>query len=371
MQFSLSAFTEWVCAMQAQKPFGYQTLFKLLEQSYGIRQFLLVENRDGPSSLEHKTHRQPFPFACRNLDYDLVKAFFSEHPDPFCRAMPPKALLEKDMVTLEEAPPGDPAAQAAYRQFLKRAGASQELCLYLQEDGRYLAALSIFPERPLSDSEREIFKSTGRCIAQQYVLEKRQRTEQQKCFHEFFDGVHIGVAVLDQEMKILDQNRTFSDFCEIIVHNGSFDTDTGNGAPFCAKEKNYAQCVIDHLGANLILKPERIKIDCLLYNYRVYVKPIAFREMFGGLRTAMCVYLTEYRKIRDQWVLATLNTLTPREREILTMMAYGYDNREIEQRCFISPNTIKTHQRNIYQKFNVANKTELISKLYLMSYRHK
>ena len=70
-------------------------------------------------------------------------------------------------------------------------------------------------------------------------------------------------------------------------------------------------------------------------------------------------------------MLATLNTLTPREREILTMMAYGYDNREIEQRCFISPNTIKTHQRNIYQKFNVANKTELISKLYLMSYRHK
>ena len=231
--------------------------------------------------------------------------------------------------------------------------------------------MSIFPERPLSDSEREIFKSTGRCIAQQYVLEKRRRTEQQKCFHEFFDGVHIGVAVLDQEMKILDQNRTFSDFCEIIVHNGSFDTDTGDSVPFCAKEKNYAQCVIDHLGANLILKPERIKIDCLLYNYRVYVKPIAFREMFGGLRTAMCVYLTEYQKIRDQWVLATLDTLTPREREILTMMAYGYDNREIEQRCFISPNTIKTHQRNIYQKFNVANKTELISKLYLMSYRHK
>ena len=137
------------------------------------------------------------------------------------------------------------------------------------------------------------------------------------------------------------------------------------------REKSYAQRVIDYLGENVIMRPERIKIDCLMYNYRMYSKPMVFSGVFGKIHTATCVYLTEYKKICNQWILATLDTLTPRELEILTLMAYGYDNHEIEGQLCISVNTIKTHQRNIYQKFNVANRSELIAKLYLVNYRHK
>lgn len=36
MNFSLSRFTEFICELQSQKTFGYQSLFKLLEKYYGV-----------------------------------------------------------------------------------------------------------------------------------------------------------------------------------------------------------------------------------------------------------------------------------------------------------------------------------------------
>jgi DNA-binding CsgD family transcriptional regulator len=52
--------------------------------------------------------------------------------------------------------------------------------------------------------------------------------------------------------------------------------------------------------------------------------------------------------------------LTEREKEIITLMLEGKTNRAIAEELFITENTIKSHCRNIYAKFNVRNKSELL-----------
>jgi len=54
--------------------------------------------------------------------------------------------------------------------------------------------------------------------------------------------------------------------------------------------------------------------------------------------------------------------LSSREREVLQLAAEGFRNDEIGQRLFISPLTVKTHLQNIYEKLDVASRTEAAMK---------
>ncbi len=54
-------------------------------------------------------------------------------------------------------------------------------------------------------------------------------------------------------------------------------------------------------------------------------------------------------------------TLTERELEILQLLAFGYTNRDIGQRLFISPDTVKTHLEHIYQKLGATDRTAAVA----------
>ena len=50
--------------------------------------------------------------------------------------------------------------------------------------------------------------------------------------------------------------------------------------------------------------------------------------------------------------------LSPREREILPMVAEGLDNKEIGKKLFISEKTVKNHLTSIFQKLGVEDRTQ-------------
>jgi DNA-binding NarL/FixJ family response regulator len=52
--------------------------------------------------------------------------------------------------------------------------------------------------------------------------------------------------------------------------------------------------------------------------------------------------------------------LSPREVEVLTLVAGGKSNREIAGLLFVSEGTVKTHVLNIHQKLNVTDRTEAV-----------
>jgi two-component system response regulator NreC len=52
--------------------------------------------------------------------------------------------------------------------------------------------------------------------------------------------------------------------------------------------------------------------------------------------------------------------LTPREREVLTLIAEGLTNREIAEALVISVKTVERHRENIMHKLNLHNRVELV-----------
>ena len=59
----------------------------------------------------------------------------------------------------------------------------------------------------------------------------------------------------------------------------------------------------------------------------------------------------------------SIDPLTGRETEVLALLLGGKSNRDISQALFISESTVKTHVRNIFSKYDVASRAELISTL--------
>lgn len=54
------------------------------------------------------------------------------------------------------------------------------------------------------------------------------------------------------------------------------------------------------------------------------------------------------------------STLSPREREVLQLIAEGYTNKQIAERLFISVKTVEAHKEHIVQKLGVRGSAELI-----------
>jgi len=57
--------------------------------------------------------------------------------------------------------------------------------------------------------------------------------------------------------------------------------------------------------------------------------------------------------------------LSKREMEILDLISKGLRNKQISEELCLSPHTIDTHIRNIYDKLHVHTRTEAISKMAL------
>ena len=78
-------------------------------------------------------------------------------------------------------------------------------------------------------------------------------------------------------------------------------------------------------------------------------------------------YLEAYENMNENqqkeilYHIKALDPLTAREQEVLQLIISGKANREIAETLFISVSTVKTHVRNIFSKYDVGSRAELIS----------
>lgn len=58
-----------------------------------------------------------------------------------------------------------------------------------------------------------------------------------------------------------------------------------------------------------------------------------------------------------------IKTLTPKEKIVLEKVIQGRTNKSIAQELTLSPETIKSHVKNILHKYNVTSRIQLLSKI--------
>ncbi len=66
-----------------------------------------------------------------------------------------------------------------------------------------------------------------------------------------------------------------------------------------------------------------------------------------------------FKKSSDSGARREKPLLSPREREIVQLVAQGFRNREIAEKLFISEQTVKNHLHNIFDKLGVSDRLEL------------
>jgi len=65
---------------------------------------------------------------------------------------------------------------------------------------------------------------------------------------------------------------------------------------------------------------------------------------------------------------STIERLTPREREVVNLIARGYSYRETAARLSISVKTLESHMGHIFEKLSVASRHELAALAYEEGY---
>ncbi len=92
--------------------------------------------------------------------------------------------------------------------------------------------------------------------------------------------------------------------------------------------------------------------------------PPSARALTAALEKAMLVLAAVEGGSRAHPVAAAeitdrSRTLSPREREVLALVAEGRSNKAIAEELYVSPNTIKTHVASLLQKLDADTRAQL------------
>lgn len=63
-----------------------------------------------------------------------------------------------------------------------------------------------------------------------------------------------------------------------------------------------------------------------------------------------------------------MHGVTPREREVATLLARGLSNPEIAAALVLSPHTVQDHVKSLFEKLNVSSRQELVARVFVDEY---
>ncbi len=114
--------------------------------------------------------------------------------------------------------------------------------------------------------------------------------------------------------------------------------------------------------------PESPYLALILISITLILLPPLHKHLVGLLKNH--AYLVSYSRLSEQDKVieidrtATYGHLTERESQVVARLLEGKTLKVIASELFISENTVKYYVKGIYGKFNVHNRTELITLLY-------
>ncbi|MEH1939195.1 MAG: response regulator transcription factor [Nostoc sp.] len=83
-----------------------------------------------------------------------------------------------------------------------------------------------------------------------------------------------------------------------------------------------------------------------------------YTQLGPGIVKKLLTQFSNGTPTQSSAVPSSLGELTPREKEVLRLIATGASNREIAQKLYISEGTVKNHVTNILNRLNLRDRTQ-------------
>ncbi len=90
------------------------------------------------------------------------------------------------------------------------------------------------------------------------------------------------------------------------------------------------------------------------------VRTVAKGQPFFSPKIAKLLLGDSMQRIRHEGVTDSYELLTPREREVLQLIAEGKSNKEAAAALFVSPTTIETHRARIMDKLDLHSTADIV-----------
>ena len=179
----------------------------------------------------------------------------------------------------------------------------------------------------------------------------------ERLFWLLFEKTTNPIIVVDEARKVVEINdaaltlfdRSRGEMIGIPIYELLKPSELGKSAAGWEE----LMSVGEYQGTRIFVRPDGTEITLALAG-RI--------AMLGRRRLA--VYVTIRQK--DSWAISpprrpSQEQLTPREREIVTLIAMGQGTMDIAEELVISPETVRTHVRNAMGKLGVHTRAELVA----------
>ena len=305
--------------------------------------------------------------SCITLNIDLADmqryARYFYKFDIFSDHSMPDALKDRNVVFVEDILPLKEYEKTEYyRQFYLPCDIYYQACLFLRANQKKVATVNVYRSRaegPFTEDDRLLFGYLSDLIAPQYaaVIKSSAGIMARNLFPLFYSKLQMGVVMLNQQLIVLQANQFADEYCTLLLGSLHEEASFQRSAYNLREENRHVQQAINRLCLDFGDGPGDIVLSRVLNGFTFFHTMFSFTNGYGNVETNHLLFITLNK--RGTSLAPQHLSLTPRENEILTLVARGYDNEHICSMLHISIFTIRTHLSKIYKKFGVKNKMEL------------
>ena len=242
--------------------------------------------------------------------------------------------------------------------------------LFFYMADRVIGSMGLFRARdegPFGEEERGLLEYLARLVEANYQTFLRHSGEAR--FHDsftlFYQDIKLGAVILNQDMTVMQVNRAAQEISQIFWeqyrHNqGHFLRSNYQGDP----QFREVQTMINEVSERLSTQGGSSQtITSLAGDITFYHTSFLSSSAAGLIQTWHLMLITCQTKEIPKNLDHPYNTLTQQERRIVYYLASGMKNEQIAEELHISIYTVRTHIANIYKKFEVNNKVDLLMHL--------
>jgi DNA-binding NarL/FixJ family response regulator len=162
-------------------------------------------------------------------------------------------------------------------------------------------------------------------------------------------------ALEDIDLAVVDLNLPDGDGTELI---GELRTANPHGMVLIltasADREAYARAV--ETGAAGVLNKSASIREVIEASRRL----VAGEAVLSTDEVAELLRLADRRREQDRETRRAIESLTPREREVLVLLAEGLSDKEIAERLYVGSGTVRTHVVNIFVKLGVHSRLQAL-----------